>query len=125
MDKVLVVFLKDTHFTVSEGVIGSGGTAQWHSTLDLGEIVEVVLGSGALAVFQLDDENGTANEHLRGRRTNRVAFFPPGGWSGYCWEPVNAEDLAKARAEAERATAELQAAAASGGRPAPRIVVPG
>lgn len=97
MRKVLIVFLKDTFY--SSG--GGSGAAQWnYNHDDAGEIRVKLLGSGSLRVLRLDPVDGIPQSHLDGERGVEVAFFPDGGWSGYCWEVIDTGAVQRSRAQA-------------------------
>lgn len=82
-----MVYLKDTFWA------GHPGAAQWSYTgLDARDLVVEVRASGLLWIGR---ENPEGLEDARGKRRHELAVFPPGGWSGYCWEPVAAELAAK------------------------------
>lgn len=96
MQQVLIVYLKDTFYA---GARDAGGVAQWHSKVGE-DLREVILGSGALVVFRPDAEDGKPQAHLGGERGHQVAFFPAGGWSGYCWENIEEGAVSRAKAQA-------------------------
>ena len=89
MRQILLVFLKDTFYSVDPRM--GPAAANWHYNGPDAELLKLkLLNSGGLAVYMPDAENGTPQAHLNGETARLLAFFPPGGWSGYCWEPIAA-----------------------------------
>lgn len=85
--EALVVYLKDTFFA------GRPGAAQWNYTgFDARDLIVEVRGSGLLWIGR---ENPDMPEDGHGKRRREIAVFPPGGWSGYCWEPLTDQEAAR------------------------------